>query len=132
MSRPASPWMTEELSLLGEQVYRFLAKEFVPHREHWDREGIMDRAAWKKAGEVGILCASIPEEYGGGGGGFAHDIVIAEQIGRHDLMGGFGAGNSVHSQIVAHYILAYGTEAQKKKWLPKMATGEMIAAVAMT
>jgi acyl-CoA dehydrogenase len=132
MSRPASHWMTEELSLLGEQVYRFLEKEFVPHRERWDREGIMDRAAWKKAGEVGILCASIPEEYGGGGGGFAHDIVIAEQIGRHDLMGGFGAGNSVHSQIVAHYILAYGTEAQKKKWLPKMATGEMIAAVAMT
>jgi acyl-CoA dehydrogenase len=124
--------MTEELSLLGEQVYRFLDKEFVPHRERWDREGIMDRAAWKKAGDVGILCASIPEEYGGGGGDFAHDIVIAEQTGRHDLMGGFGAGNSVHSQIVAHYILAYGTEAQKKKWLPKMATGEMIAAVAMT
>ena len=132
MTRPASPWSTEELSLLGEQVYRFLEKEFVPHRERWDREGIIDRAAWKKAGEVGILCASIPQEYGGGGGGLAHDIVIAEQVGRHDLMGGFGAGNSVHSQIVAHYILAYGTEAQKKKWLPKMATGEMIAAVAMT
>jgi acyl-CoA dehydrogenase len=124
--------MTEELSLLGEQVRRFLEKEFVPHRERWDREGVVDRAAWRKAAEVGILCTSIPVEYGGGGGTFAHDVVVSEQLSLTDLMGGFGAGNAVHSHIVAHYILAYGTEDQKRRWLPKMASGDLIAAIAMT
>jgi len=132
MGRARSPWMTEELTILGDQVRRFLEKEFVPHRERWDREGIVDRDAWRRAGEAGLLCASIPEEYGGGGCTKAHEVVIAEEVSKADLAGGFGAGNGVHSHIVAHYILAYGTEEQKRRWLPKMATGEMIGAIAMT
>jgi len=110
MGRARSPWMTEELTILGDQVRRFLEKEFVPHRERWDREGIVDRDAWRRAGEAGLLCASIPEEYGGGGCTKAHEVVIAEEVSKADLAGGFGAGNGVHSHIVAHYILAYGTE----------------------
>jgi acyl-CoA dehydrogenase len=125
-------WMTEELSILGEQARRFLEREFVPQRERWEKAGVVDRAAWRKAGEAGLLCASIPEKYGGGGGTRAHDVVISEEISRAGLAGGFGAGNGVHSNIVAHYLLAYGTQAQKQRWLPKMASGELIGAIAMT
>jgi acyl-CoA dehydrogenase len=124
--------MTEELSILREQVRRFLEREFVPHRERWERNGVVDREAWRQAGAAGLLCAGIPETYGGGGGTFAHEVVISEEIGRAGLAGGFGAGNGVHSSIVAHYVLAYGTEEQKRRWLPRMATGELIGAIAMT
>lgn len=132
MSGGTSPWMTEELSILREQVRRFLEREMVPHREQWDREGVVARDAWRKAGAAGLLCASIPETYGGGGGTRAHDVVIAEEIGRAGLGGGFGAGAGVHSNIVAHYLLAYGSEEQKHRWLPGMAAGELVGAIAMT
>jgi acyl-CoA dehydrogenase len=132
MNDHASPWMTEELGIVRDQARRFFAREFVPHRERWDDEGVVDRDAWRKAGAAGLLCASIPEAYGGGGGTRAHDIVIAEEIDRAGLAGGFGAGNGVHSTIVAHYILTYGSEEQKQRWLPGMASGELIGAVAMT
>jgi acyl-CoA dehydrogenase len=124
-----SPWMDEELHILRESVRRFYQKEFVPLVPKWDAQGCVDRDAWLKAGEAGILCASIPEQYGGGGGTFKHEMVIAEEMGR---CGVSGIGNSVHSGIVAHYINNYGTEAQKLQWLPKMATGELVAAIAMT
>lgn len=124
-----SPWLTEELEILQGAVRKFYEKEFLPHSERWDEQGCVDRDAWLKAGEAGILCASIKEEYGGGGGTFAHEMVIAEEQGR---IGISGFGNSVHSGIVAHYIQSYGTEDQKKKWLPKMATGEIVGGIAMT
>nr|WP_188609221.1 acyl-CoA dehydrogenase family protein [Chelatococcus reniformis] len=124
--------MTEDLRILRDQVRRFLEREFVPHRERWDRQGVVDRDAWRQAGAAGLLCASIPEAYGGGGGTRAHDVVIQEEFGRAGLAGGFGTGNGVHSNIVAHYILAYGTEAQKHRWLPGMGSGEIVGAVAMT
>ena len=124
-----SPWLTEELEILQGAVRKFYEKEFLPHSERWDEQGSVDRDAWLKAGEAGILCASIKEEYGGGGGTFAHEMVIAEEQGR---IGISGFGNSVHSGIVAHYIQSYGTEDQKKKWLPKMATGEIVGGIAMT
>lgn len=124
-----SPWMTEELEILQDAVHKFYVKEFAPHVDRWNKQGCVDRDAWNKAGTAGILCASISEEYGGGGGTFAHEMVIAQEQGRAGIS---GFGNSVHSGIVAHYIEAYGTEEQKKKWLPKMATGEMVAAIAMT
>jgi acyl-CoA dehydrogenase len=123
------PWMDEELLILRDSVRKFYQKEFVPLVPKWDAQGCVDRDAWYKAGEAGILCASIPEQYGGGGGSFKHEMVIAEEMGR---CGVTGIGNSVHSGIVAHYINNYGTEAQKQHWLPKMATGEMVAAIAMT
>tara|TARA_R110002110_G_scaffold165930_16_gene366361 strand:+ start:4880 stop:6037 length:1158 start_codon:yes stop_codon:yes gene_type:complete len=124
-----SPWLNEELEILQDAVRKFYEREFQPHSERWDEQGHVDREAWNKAGEAGILCASIKEEYGGGGGSFAHEMVIAEEQSRAGIS---GFGNSVHSGIVAHYIQSYGTEDQKRKWLPKMATGEIVGAIAMT
>jgi len=109
-----------------------VARELVPHAERWRRERQVDRAAWLKAGAAGLLCASVPEVYGGGGGTLAHEAVIHQELTRAGLGGGFGAGNSVSSAIVAHYVLAYGTEDQKQRWLPAMARGELIGAIAMT
>ena len=105
--------------LLEEQARRFFAAEFVPHIERWNEDGIMDRAIWTKAGGAGLLCASIPEEYGGAGGTFAHDAVINREIA---LAGLDSFGAPLHSGIVAPYILHYGTEEQKQRWLPGLAT----------
>jgi len=127
-----SPWIDEELAILQDHVARFVQRELAPHRERWEEQGYVDREAWLKAGQVGLLCASIPEEYGGGGGHRGHEAIIMQEIGRAGLWGGFGAGTSVSSCIVAHYILAYGTEAQKQRWLPKMAAGEIIGAIGMS
>lgn len=132
MTARRSPWMTEELDILQAQVEKFLEREFVPHRERWDKQGVVDRDAWRKAGEAGLLCPSIPEAFGGGGGTRAHDMVISQAIARAGLSGGFGAGSGVHSAIVAHYLFRYGTEDQKIRWLPKMASGELISGIAMT
>ena len=126
---PESPWMDEELRIMREAVGRFLEKEFVPHMEKWEKQGRIDRDAWRKAGEAGLLCASIPAEYGGGGGNFKHEAVLLQELTRAGIS---GWGNSVHSGIVAHYIHAYGSEEQKHRWLPKMARGDLIAAIAMT
>jgi len=124
-----SPWMDEELKIMRDAVQKFLVKEFVPHSERWEKQGIVDRDAWKVAGDAGILCASIPEEYGGGGGNFKHEMVLVEEM-CHAGVSGFG--NSVHSGIVAHYIHSYGSEEQRQRWLPKMARGEIVTAIAMT
>ena len=132
MSLSLSPWIDDELAMLGDHVARFIEREFTPHAQRWRREHQVDRAAWIKAAEAGLLCASIPEAYGGGGGTLAHEAVINQELARAGLAGGFGVGNSVSSAIVAHYILAYGTEAQKQRWLPAMARGARIGAIAMT
>src|SRR3954471_3788884 len=126
---PRPPWMTEDLVLLEEQARRFLAGELVPQLERWHEDKIMDRSAWNKLGEAGLLCAGIPEEYGGAGGTFAHETVINREFA---LAGLDQIGAPLHSGIVAPYILNYGTEEQKKKWLPKLATGELISAIAMS
>src|SRR5436305_38311 len=126
---PRPAWMTEDLVLLEEQASRFLAAELVPHVEKWTEAGIMERSAWDKLGQAGLLCASMPEEYGGAGGSFAHETVINRAI-AHAGLDSIGA--PLHSGIVAPYILNYGTEEQKKKWLPKLATGELIGAIAMS
>ena len=128
-SNYTSGWRDEEVTALGDLADKFFAKEVSPHRERWEAQHHVDREVWTKAGELGLLCCSIPEEYGGGGGSFAHDLAVLEAQARA-LDTGFG--NSVHSGIVAHYILAYGTEEQRRRWLPEMAAGEAIAAVAMT
>ncbi len=128
MYRPR--WMNEELGILSDHVARFYAAEMVPNEERWREQGHVDREFWRKAGEAGILCASIPEEYGGAGGNFYHEAVLLTEQYRATGVSGFS--NSIHSQIVAHYILNYGTEDQKRRWLPKMATGELVTAIAMT
>jgi acyl-CoA dehydrogenase len=132
MSPERSPWMDDELVMLEEQATRFVAAELVPRHERWDRDGQVDRGAWRKAAEAGMLCAGIPVEYGGGGGTFAHEAVIHQVLSRAGLGGSFGVANSIHSAIVAHYILAYGDEAQRQRWLPAMARGDRIGAIAMT
>lgn len=130
MTSHISPWMDDELLMLQDSLREFFAKEMVPHEERWQKQGHIDREFWNRAGQMGILCASVPEEYGGMGGDFRHEAVIATEQFRAAGFSGFG--NSVHSQICAGYILDYGTEDQKQRWLPKMATGEMVCAIAMT
>jgi acyl-CoA dehydrogenase len=129
MASYTSPWLDDEVLAVREVAQKFFANELVPHREKWEAQHFVDREVWTRAGELGLLCCSIPEEYGGGGGTFAHDIAVMEAQAK---AGDTAFGNGVHSGIVAHYILAYGTEEQKRRWLPRMAGGELIAAVAMT
>jgi len=129
LNLPRPPWMTEDVALLEEQARRFIAAEFVPHLEKWHDEHFYPRAVWTKAGEAGLLCASMPEEYGGAGGSFAHEAVIDRE---YSLAGFDTFGAPLHSGIVAPYILNYGTEEQKRRWLPKLATGELIGAIAMS
>jgi acyl-CoA dehydrogenase len=121
--------MTDEMFMLRELARAFFEREAVPHHERWAEQHHVDREFWRKAGEAGLLCASIPEQYGGGGGTFGHEVVINEEYAR-TLDKGFG--NSVHSTTCAHYILSYGTEEQKDRWLPGMATGELVCGIAMT
>ncbi|TAM66426.1 acyl-CoA dehydrogenase family protein [Mycobacterium sp.] len=128
-SEHRSPWVDDEVAGLKEMATKFFAIEAVPNRGRWERQKHVDRDFWLAAGRLGLLCASIPEEYGGGGGTLAHDFAIFEAQAE---CGDSGFGNQVHSGVVAHYLLAYGTEEQKLRWLPKMATGEYIGAIAMT
>jgi acyl-CoA dehydrogenase len=121
--------MTEDLTIFEDAASKFMTNEFVPLADKWAKQGIVDREAWTKAGEAGLLCTSIPEEYGGGGGDYRHEAILTEVQTR---LGVGGWGQSVHSLICSHYFLAYGTEEQKKKYLPKMASGEMVCAIAMT
>jgi acyl-CoA dehydrogenase len=124
-----SPWLNDELRILQDAAHKFFEREFLPLNEQWIEQGKVDRNAWNKAGEAGLLCAEIPTEYGGAGGDYRHETVIMEEMHRVGV-GGFG--NQVHSTIVAPYILNYGSGAQKQTWLPKMATGEFVGAIAMT
>ena len=111
-----------------EQVRRFFEKEVVPFHAEWERQGIVPKEVWRKAGREGLLNTMLPEPYGGGGD-FGHAAVLIEEVGRTNAT---GLGFPLHSDIVAPYINTYGTKAQKDRWLPKMAAGEMIGAIAMT
>jgi acyl-CoA dehydrogenase len=122
-------WHDDEVRALSELAAGFFDREIVAHIEKWDAQHRIDREVWLEAGKLGLLCCSIPEEYGGGGGTFAHDLAVFEAQG---YAGDLAFGVAVHSGIVPHYILEYGTEQQKKTWLPGMATGEIIGAIGMT
>ncbi|AXB43881.1 acyl-CoA dehydrogenase family protein [Amycolatopsis albispora] len=124
-----SSWSNPDLEDFRDLARTFCQKELVPNQERWMAEKKVDRELWTKAGEVGLLALSIPEEYGGGGGTFAHEAVLYEEQARC----GDGAwGVTVHNGIVAHYLLHYATEERKREWLPKFASGEFVGAVAMT
>ena len=129
LNLPRPAWMSEDVVLLEETARRFISAEYGPHLEKWHEDHFYPREVWTKAGAAGLLCASMPEEYGGVGGTFAHEAVIDRQC----SLAGFDAfGAPLHSGIVAPYILHYGTEEQKKRWLPKLATGELVGAIAMS
>jgi len=126
---PAPRWRDEDVGMLYDMACRFLSEEIAPRYDEFEKNEMVDRACWEKAGAAGLLCASMPEAYGGSGGSFAHESAIIEAI-AHVGVDGFGIG--LHNAIVAPYILHYGSEEQKQKWLPRMATGELIGAIAMT
>ncbi len=123
-----SPWMDDDLRMLREAVSRFVETEMLPHEARWRKQKHVDQATWRQVGEAGFLLMDVPAEYGGGGGDFRHEAVLYEELARRGISG-FGQG--VHS-IAAHYVLNYGTEEQKQRWLPRMASGELIGAIAMT
>jgi acyl-CoA dehydrogenase len=126
---PKPAWRGEEVGMLYDMAHRFMSEEIAPRYDEFEKNEMVDRASWEKAGAAGLLCASMPEKYGGAGGSFAHEAVIIEAI-SHVGVDGFGLG--LHNAIVAPYILHYGSEEQKRKWLPRLATGELIGAIAMT
>ena len=126
---PQSPWMSEDHHILGEQAKRFFDREFVPKYDAFEAQGSFDREAWRKAGAAGLLGAEVPEAYGGPGGNFGHDAVITYQA---NLAGCDGFGGPLHSAIVAPYLIHYGSEEQKRRWLPRLVSGELVGAIAMS
>ncbi|MCL5670653.1 MAG: acyl-CoA dehydrogenase family protein [Acidobacteria bacterium] len=122
-----SPWINDDLDVFRKTVRRFIQENFLPAEPRWRQQHHPDPEAWTAAGAAGILLTDIPEEYGGGGGTFASEAVVIEEL----AQAGVHFGSNVHS-VVAHYILAYGSEKQKLDWLPRMARGELPGAIAMT
>ena len=121
-------WSDEDLELYRDNVIRFVETEVLPHDEEARKRGHVGHEVWRKAGALGLLCADIPEEFGGAGGDFRHEAVFYEEMSRRALT---GMATSVHA-IVAHYFLNHGTDEQKRRYLPRMARGEMVGAIAMT
>lgn len=127
---PKSSWRNdEEMDIFSDAVGQFFEKECAPHVPAWRKAGVVPRETWTRAGEMGLLCASVPEEYGGAGGDFRHEAIIIEQ---QQWKGVDGFGITLHNAIIAPYLTAFGTEDQKRRWLPRMASGELVTAIAMT
>lgn len=123
---------TEEHTLFRDTFRHFVEKEIVPYNDQWEKDGIVSRELWLKAGQQGFLGLAIPEEYGGSGvDDFSYSAIIAEETARVGASSA-GAGMGLHNDIVLPYLLTYGTEEQKQRWLPKMCAGELITAIAMT
>jgi acyl-CoA dehydrogenase len=124
-------FMTEDdLPIFANSVTQFLQREAPPERvQKWRNDGIVERDFWTKAGKQGLLGVSVPEEYGGAGGDFRHDVIVIDQVARRDVS---GFAISLHNGVVTPYVVAHGTEEQKYRWLPRLSNGELIAAVAMS
>ena len=120
----------EEIAIFNDAVGKFFDQHLDEKRlQKWEETGQCDREFWREAGEAGLLGVSVPTEYGGHGGDFRHDMVVVQQTG---LKGASGFNASLHNVIVVPYVVRHGTEEQKKKWLPKMVSGELITAIAMS
>jgi len=124
-----SPWMNDELEALRDTARRFFTKEAVPRMAAWSEQRFVDRDFWLAAGEVGLLCPTVPERFGGAGGTILHQVAITEE---QSSIVEKGWGNNVHSGVVTDYLLKYGTEEQCDRWLPGMVEGRLIGAIAMT
>lgn len=114
---------------LRDSARKFFEREVAPHHRKWEKAGVAPRSIWKKAGEAGLLCVALPEEYGGAGADRLASAILIEEQARLGLS---GPGFSTHSDIVAPYIFNYGTQEQKRRWLPAMVSGEMIGAIVLT
>jgi alkylation response protein AidB-like acyl-CoA dehydrogenase len=120
---------TSEHDDFRKTVRRFIAEEIMPHHERWEEQQHVDRAIWNRAGELGFLCNTMPEQYGGAGTDRLYSVIMMEEL---STAGASGIGFNLHTDIVANYINNFGNETQKQQWLPKMATGELVGAIAMT
>jgi acyl-CoA dehydrogenase len=120
-------WMDEDIDAFREQARRYIAAELSPHLDGWRRQGFIPREVWRPFGEMGFLLPEVDEAYGGAGASPAYQMVVQDELAKAE----FPANTGVHN-LAAHYILDYGTEAQKKRWLPKLASGEMLAGIALT
>ena len=121
------PWMDEQVDAFRDQLRRYIAAELAPRLDGWRRQGFIPRAVWRPFAELGFLLPEIGEEYGGAGATLAYQLVVQDELARAELP----ANTAVHS-IASHYILDYGTEAQKRRWLPRLASGELLAGIALT
>ena len=121
------PWMDAEIESFREQVRRCMADKLVPHLDTWRRQGFIPRETWRALGDLGFLLPEMPEAYGGPGATLAYQLVVQDELAKMEVP----ANTAVHS-IAAHYILDYGTEEQKQRWLPRLASGDMLAGIAMT
>jgi acyl-CoA dehydrogenase len=120
---------SDEHEMFRDSARRFIAAEITPHHAEWERRGVVPRELWLKAGAAGLLCPNVPAEYGGPGANFLYNVVITEELGR---AGATGPQFTVHSDMVASYILGFGTHEQKSAWLPKMVSGEIVGALGLT
>lgn len=122
-------YASEEHKMMQEMIQEFISNDIIDHLDEWEKNGMVSREIWKRAGELGLLCVDMPEEYGGGGLDFTFNALLIEAFAKKGIT---GPGFSLHSDIVAPYLLYYGTESQKQKYLPLMAKGEIITAIGMT
>jgi alkylation response protein AidB-like acyl-CoA dehydrogenase len=120
-------WMDGEIDAFREQVRRYVAAEFTPRLDEWRRQGYIPREVWRPFGEMSFLLPEMPETYGGAGASLAYQLVVQDELAKAEMP----VNIAVHT-IASHYILDFGTEAQKQRWLPKVTNGEMLAAIAMT
>ncbi|CAN5185945.1 acyl-CoA dehydrogenase family protein [soil metagenome] len=119
----------DDHEMFRDQVRRFVETEIVPHHAEWERDGIVPKSLWLRAGEEGLLCVTAPEEYGGSGGDFGHSAILIEELARVNAT---AVGFTTHSDIAVPYLVNYGTDGQKARWLPRLITGELIAVIAMS
>jgi acyl-CoA dehydrogenase len=123
------PLFTADHDNFRDMARRFFQEEMVPHHAQWEKDRVVPREIWRKAGELGLLCPNMPEAYGGSGADWLYNVVVIEELNRAGLT---GPGFMIHSEMCAPYILDYASEELKQEWLPKMVTGEAIGAIGLT